>query len=255
MKNEKNNFTYYEGYNLDQENHESILKKGIDVLKKEGLFTLIENTLIYVLYKINYGLINKHFYIDGVRYHYFIHIYNAVISERVVEIPFAIDFLKKNQYKEKKVLEVGNVLSNYFNFKHRIIDKYEKKDYVDNIDIVDVTGDEKYDIIVSISTLEHVGFDEPKKEKGKSKKAIMKLIDLLNDDGILLITVPLRYNPEIDSIIINDEIKFSKKYFLVRYSKLNLWRQTNMEEAMKCVYGSKYPAANSVAFLIYSKNS
>jgi hypothetical protein len=78
---------------------------------------------------------------------------------------------------------------------------------------------------------------------------------LLDNNGIALITVPLGYNPEIDSIIRNNEIEFSKRYFLKRISHLNLWKQTNLEEAMNYKYGSKYPYANAIALLIYSKNS
>jgi hypothetical protein len=245
---------YYDGYNFD-ENYDSIFSHALNVYKKEGLFSLIKKILIYIMFKINYKVFNRYFKVDGKIYQYFINHYNAVNSERVVEISFTIDFLKKNKYEEKKVLEVGNVLSHYFRFKHKIVDRYEKETYVDNVDIVDFNPGEKYDIIISISTVEHIGYDEPIKENGKSKKAIQKIIDLLNDNnGIALITVPLGYNPEIDYIIENNEIEFSKKYFLKRISRLNLWEETNMEEAMNHKYNQKYPSANSVAFLIYFKN-
>jgi hypothetical protein len=152
-------------------------------------------------------------------------------------------------------LEVGNVLSHYLRFKHKIVDKYEKETYADNVDIIDFNPEEKYNLIISISTLEHIGYDEPIKEVGKSKGAIQRIIDLLDNNGIALITVPLGYNPEIDSIVRNNEIEFSKKYFLKRISRLNLWEETNLEEAMNYKYGSKYPCANAIAFLIYFKNS
>jgi len=256
MRDDKNDKSgYYDGYNVSQSDDKSIFKKVINTYKNEKLLKLIKKVYTYVVFKVNYVIFNRYFKVDEKKYRYFINIYNAVVGERVVEIPFAIDFLKKNKYEEKRVLEVGNVLSHYFKFKHEIIDKYEKESFVDNVDIVDFNPNKKYDIIISISTIEHIGFDEPIKEVGKSEKAIKKIIDLLDDKGIALITVPLKYNAEIDSIVKNNKIEFSKKYFLMRYSKYNLWKQTNIEEAMKCVYGSKYPAANSIAFLIYSKNS
>jgi SAM-dependent methyltransferase len=265
MKNKIDWSGYYDGYNLN-ENNDSIFSRALNVYKKEGLFTLIKKILIYIVFKINYKInytvfkinykvFNRYFKVDGKIYQYFINQYdNAVNGERVVEISFTIDFLKKNKYEEKKVLEVGNVLSHYIWFKHKIVDKYEKETYVDNVDIVDFNPGEKYDIIISISTVEHIGYDEPIKENGKSKKAIQKIIDLLDNNGIALITVPLGYNPEIDSIIKNNEIEISKGYFLKRISRLNLWRETNMEEAMNYKYNQKYPYANAVAFLIYSKN-
>jgi len=251
---------YYEGYNL---NKTSIFYRAITIFKDEGFFTLVKKVLIWGVNKIDYGVcrinyaaFNKYFNLDGERYYYFLNKYSGQhISERVVEIPFAIDFLKKNNYEEKKVLEVGNVLSHYIRFKHKIVDKYEKETYVDNADIVDFNPGEKYDIIISISTVEHIGYDEPIKEVGKSKRAIQKIIDLLNNNGIALITVPLVYNPEIDSIVRNEEIEFSKRYFLKRINRLNLWEETKLEEAMNYKYGSKYQFANAVAFLIYFKNS
>jgi len=255
MNNKKDKFSYYEGYNLSQNDGESIFHKAINTYKNDGLFALVRIVLIWGLYKLDYGVFNRYFNVDEERYHYFLNIYNAVVTERVVEIPFAMDFLKKNKYEGKRVLEVGNVLSHYFDFKHIIIDKYEKGTFVYNTDIVDFNSEEKYDIIISISTIEHVGYDEPKREAGKSKKAIQKIIDLLNNNGIALITVPLVYNPEIDSIVRNNEIEFSKRYFLKRISRLNLWEETKLEEAMNYKYDSKYPAANAVAFLMYFKSS
>jgi len=246
---------YYDGYNLGENDDDSIFSKAMNVYKKEGLFTLIKKILTYTVYKINYTVFNRYFEVDGKRYHYLINQYNAVLGERVVEVPFIIDFLKKSKYEDKKVLEVGNVLSHYFRLKHKIVDKYEKETYVDNVDIVDFNPGEKYDIIISISTVEHIGYDEPKREVGKSKRAIQKIIDLLDNNGIALITVPLGYNPEIDSIVRNKEIEFSKRYFLKRISRLNLWEETKLEEAVNYKYGSKYQFANAVAFLMYFKNS
>lgn len=192
---------------------------------------------------------NRYFKVEGRKYKYLINIHNAVISGRVIEIPFVIDYLRINEYEHKSVLEVGNVLSHYFDFNHEIVDKYEKQSFITNMDIIDYNPNKKYDIIISISTIEHIGFDESIRENGKSKKAIQKIIDLLDDNGIAVITVPLKYNPEIDSIVENNEIKFQKKYFLKRNSRFNLWKETGIEEAMESRYGA------SICFLIYYKNS
>ncbi len=262
MIGKKEKSTYYYSYNKDQNADESVFQKAWEVYNKYGLSELIRKVynlsrhkLKYFSHKLYYETLNRYFVLDGKKYHYFINRYNALNSERAVEIPFTIEFLKQNRYKQKRVLEIGNVLSHYFDFDHKIVDKYEKENFVDNIDIIDFSPKEKYQIIISVSTIEHVGFDEPIKEVGKSKKAIQKIISLLDRGGIALITVPLRYNPEIDSIIQNKEIKFSKTYFLKRYSNFNLWKQTSMKDAMQHVYGSRYPAANAVAFLIYHKSS
>jgi hypothetical protein len=55
---------------------------------------------------------------------------------------------------------VGNVLSHYFSVNHDVVDKYEKAEGVINRDIIDFHPSKEYDLIISISTLEHVGWDE-----------------------------------------------------------------------------------------------
>ena len=56
----------------------------------------------------------------------------------------------------------------YYKFEHDIVDKYEKKKGIINQDIVDYKPDKKYDLIISISTLEHVGWDETPRENYKN---------------------------------------------------------------------------------------
>ena len=251
---------YFTGYNiLNEKREESKLERLKTIYKTEGIKSLIEKTyayiiyrIHYILYKTNYMLCNKFFILDGKQYHYFINLYNSVTGERVIEIPFAKEFVLRN--RDKSILEFGNVLSHYFEVNYEIVDKYEIGPHIINVDIIDFNTVRKYDLIISVSTLEHVGFDELLKEAGKSKKAILKIMDLLNSNGTAVITVPFGYNPEIDAIIINNEINFTKKYFLKRVSRLNLWKETTMEDALKYKYGQKYPNANSVAFLLYTKN-
>lgn len=244
--------SYYDGYNKDDYNKKSKLARAMNVYEKEGILAVLKKIFTFSFYKINYAIFNRYFIVDGKKYYrYFINLYNAVISERVIEIPFANEFLVNSQ--TKCILEIGNVLSHYFDINHAVVDKYEKGLGIINVDVLDLNPDKRYDLIIAISTIEHVGFDEPVKENGKSKKTVQKIIDLLDNKGIAVITVPLGYNPEIDSIIEHNEIDFTRRYFLKRVSRFNLWKETTMEDAIKCKYGSKYPAANSVAFLLYQK--
>jgi len=64
------------------------------------------------------------------------------------------------KYRGKNILEIGNVLSRHIKLEHDILDKYETAKGVINEDIVDFKSEKKYDLIISISTLEHVGWDE-----------------------------------------------------------------------------------------------
>jgi hypothetical protein len=92
--------------------------------------------------------------------------YNTIhyqnFSERAVEVPIVIDFLKQVG-REKRILEVGNVLSNYAPLiaqqsdigKIDILDKFEQGIGIMNVDLMDF--DTQYDVIISISTVEHIG--------------------------------------------------------------------------------------------------
>ena len=189
------------------------------------------------------------FKIDNKEYRYFTHRYNAVNGERCVEIPWVLSQIDVN----KKILEVGNVLSHYVNFPHTVVDKYEKSPEVLNEDAETFKSVTKYDFIISISTLEHIGFDETVKDNTKISRVINNLKSLINEGGKLLITVPLVYNPTIDEMITNNYEDFTKMIFMKRISKFNRWEQCSLDEALKLRYGSKYPVANSVAFLVFEK--
>ena len=128
-------------------------------------------------------------------------------AERAVEVPIAFDFLA-HHVGDGNVLEVGNVLQHYENGlsdllrirDRRIVDKFEAGEGIDCMDIMDVDAEEKYQTIISISTLEHVGQScAPSGEFGEQKrttdreaplKAIAKIYDLLAAGGQALLTVP-----------------------------------------------------------------
>src|SRR5680860_5096 len=114
---------------------------------------------------------SKTFRFNGKTYNYFYHLYNATWrSERAIEVPIVMDFINDSQNKD--ILELGNVLSHYFSFEHDILDKYDKSKKVIRQDVVNFNPTKKYDLIVSISTLEHIGRDENPKDETKIEKTI-----------------------------------------------------------------------------------
>ncbi len=127
-----------------------------------------------------------------------------------------------------------------------VVDKYEKGRGIINEDINTYLPKNKFDLIVSISTFEHIGFDD---SGGNSFKKILssfkKTTSLLKKNGKFIFTVPIGYNPSMDKIIRENGFKFKKELFLKRASS-NFWVETTKEDALLNGYGSKFPYANAI---------
>jgi len=194
------------------------------------------------------------FAFNGSVYPYFYHKYNtAWQTERTVEVPIAWKMVQ--EYADKHVLEVGNVLSHYFEISHDVIDKYEKASAVQNIDVVDFHPAKSFDLIVSISTLEHVGWDEEPKEPLKVLRAISRLTDCLKPGGLMLVTLPLGQNPSLDGMLDQGKIPFSRAYYMKRISKGNDWIQTNWTDIRGSKNNHPFRAANGLVIGIIEKSS
>jgi len=169
------------------------------------------------------------FTFEGEEYRYFFHPYNSAWGkERAIEIPLALKFLQNS--RDKRILEVGNVLSHYQSISHDVIDKYETAEGVINEDIVDYQPDSKYDRIFSISTLEHVGWDEEQKRPSKAIDALEKMKSLLSPDGSILVTILIGYNNEIDRFLREGKLRFNRTYYLKRLGIRNRWQQAPVED-------------------------
>lgn len=207
---------------------------------------LINNDEFWTWFYMRYKL-KRTFIFNGEKYKYFYRRYSVTWNnERCVEIPIVLNILKN--YKKKKILEIGNVLSHFFDFQHDIIDKYEIADGVISQDVVDYKPTKKYDLIVTISTLEHVGWDETPREPLKIFRAIKNLKSLLTENGKIIITLPKGHNPVLDYLLRENKLKFSEQYFLKRISRSNKWKQCNWKKISKVVYG--YPVRYSANGII-----
>jgi hypothetical protein len=183
-----------------------------------------------VAYMAYYRKLARYFIFNGKSYRYFYHYYNTTWNNsRCVEVPIAYQYIRDCP---GRALEFGNVLPHYFAFWHDVVDKYERWPGVVNCDIVDFEGEEPYDLIVSIGTLEHVGRDEPLREHGKVAKALRSLIRNCRVGGAIVATFPIGYNLETDELI--SRAAFDETYFL-RRSK-DGWAQTSLEEALGLRY-------------------
>ncbi len=204
---------------------------------------------LYFIYKDNN---KKHFVFNNYSLRYLCHPYNRTwVNERIVEVPIALHYLKK--YKGKRILEVGNVLKHYTHSSHDVVDKYEMEPGVINEDVVDYRPKKKYDLILCVSTLEHVGWDEKPKRINKSIEAVKLLKKLLARNGELVITLPFGYNPAIDKFVFENKFHFTKEYFLRRISRRNYWKEISKDQIQTMKYSSIIMHANTLFIGIYQK--
>lgn len=192
----------------------------------------------------------KTFVLDGVKYNYFFN-KDTWNDERVIELPIIWDMVSK--YKNKSILEVGNVLSHYYPIDHDVVDKYEVGEGIINSDIVEFKPEKKYDLVVSISTFEHIGYDEEPYKQPQINADTYKIIDAIENiksflvpGGKLVFTAPLGYSPCLDYLLYRGKIKFTKSYYMKRISKDNKWSEVGLEEAHTLKYHAPYPAANGL---------
>lgn len=186
------------------------------------------------------------FTLAGVEYPYFYHWYNRTwMNERAVEITFVQRIMET--HPGASLLEVGNVLPHYFRRNHEVVDKYEKARGVLNLDILDFHPNCKYDVIVCISTLEHVGWDEPVRDPEKPVRALEHLKSLLEPKGILVATIPLGYNTGLDQRLRAGQMDFENLYLLKRTGVDNRWIETDQTGVTGIQYDYPYPNANALA--------
>lgn len=214
-------------------------------------------------------------------------------GERAIEIPIVLNFLAALEKKDN-ILEVGNTISHYENSlseyigirPRRIVDKFEVALGVDNVDFMDIPSEEKYDVIVSVSTVEHIGQGiEPSSQAYGEQiqirdieaplKAIAKIYDLLSVGGKALITVP--FGKLIDG---GWYIQFDRLYLETLITKYQIphaaistvflrildmevpssnpreiWIEEQKENLHNVEYNYPYPCANAIALIELDKLS
>jgi len=200
-------------------------------------------------------LLRPSFHFRQSRYRYFYHPYNRTVrNERCVEIPIALAWMRR--FQGARILEVGHVLGHYGVAGHDVVDKYERSGGVIAADIVEFTPATPYDLIVSISTLEHVGWDEVPKEPEKLRHALAHLErHCLVQGGTLLATFPLGYNAFLDAALRQGTLPFSHASYLRRLSKWAHWEECTATAAEGTRYGAPYPGANALAVCVLTRST
>lgn len=176
----------------------------------------------------------------------FYHAYNMTwVGERAAEIPIAKNFL--DGANGKSVLEIGNVLSHYFPVTHTVVDKFEVAPKVINQDVLDFRPETHFDLILSISTFEHIGFDDDSVSGSGEKiiRAVNHCRSLLTATGRLVLTIPLGYNPDLDDLIASNQWGAEPGRFLYR-TGFTQWQECDHLTAVAHPYRCKFPYANSL---------
>jgi len=164
------------------------------------------------------------------------------MNERAVEVPIFRALLAGHD--PVRVLEVGNVLSHYGPVSHTIVDRYEHAAGVVNQDVTEFRPRGELDLIVSISTLEHVGWDEDPRDPDKAARAIEHLRSLLAPGGRLAFSVPAGYNPGLDRRLAAGEIDLSELGALRREG--GGWREVDPRAALAGAYDELLYEAEAV---------
>ncbi|KKQ51509.1 MAG: hypothetical protein UT40_C0006G0026 [Candidatus Woesebacteria bacterium GW2011_GWA1_39_21b] len=226
----------------------------IKVSRSNIVTRVLIDILAYLFYKVFRS--QKYFEFQGKKYRYFYHLYNrTVASERVIEIPIAKKYT--DQFKGKNILEVGNVLSHYFQINHDVLDKYEKAPGVINKDVVSFNAVKKYDLIISVSTMEHVGYlGDKERNPVKFSKGIKNLKKQLKKRGLMVVTLPIFFNPYIAKKIKLKTMPFNKEYFLKRNSFVNEWQEIDRKTALQAAGYDKYYANSDTLYVgVYEKKN
>ncbi|OGJ71174.1 hypothetical protein A2424_02845 [Candidatus Peribacteria bacterium RIFOXYC1_FULL_54_13] len=227
--------------------------------RREGLFAatwytfcLFVSVVLYPLYRFTRG--RQTFSFRGRTYSYFCHWYNTTYNnERALEVAVMLDMVNAVAARNGSILEIGNVLSHYANVCHDVLDKYEKGTNVIHEDVVTYAPQKTYDLICSISTIEHVGWDEDPKDSLKIVRALQNLKQLLSPGGMLIVSVPIQYNPHMDELIASNAF-LPEQHFFKRVSLSNIWKPVQKKEALSSMYNEPYPFGNAITIGVFEKD-
>lgn len=167
-------------------------------------------------------------------------------NERAVELAIAWHILSAHR-DPTTVIEIGNVLPHYFPTQHAVLDKFEHHRAVTwNEDVREFVPPFAPELIVSVSSLEHVGHIETPRDPTGFRRAVDNLLSWLRPGGELFITVPLGYNPSVLALLEDPTQPFDDIDVMKRVSAENEWGFATLGEVREVNYGRPLPCANAV---------
>ena len=193
----------------------------------------------------------RRFRFEGREHPYFYHRYNRTWrSERSVEIPLILQRI--GSVGGARILEVGNVLSHYVNRTDDVLDLYDDTPGTIRQDAATFRPPTPYDLIYSISTLEHVGWDEVPRDPDKALRAVENLRSCLAPGGRLIATWPVGYHPGLDRGLDEGILEPAQLGCLKRVSRANEWVEAGWPEVRGLKFGDPFPFANALCILTFN---
>jgi cyclopropane fatty-acyl-phospholipid synthase-like methyltransferase len=138
-------------------------------------------------------------------------------------------------------------MSHYQPVMHDVLDKYERAPGIINADITEFNPTRNYRLILSVSTFEHIGFDE-ETNVGSAEKiqaAIQHCRGFLEPGGELIITAATGYNPEFDALFRDNRVGAAQVTFLKRRSYLK-WDTCDEATALGSRYHHPFAFGNAI---------
>lgn len=260
MIGDRTRLAYRSGYNKESRFPRRLLLNSLDTIHRLGgarfVQSLVQELVAYALYVPTHQGMTFRVGERAIPY-----LQWPTHTERAIEIPFALRRARDYLSGGGRCLEVGNVLNHWSPFSHDVLDKYEQAAGVINEDVTQFRPTSRYDLVVSVSTLEHVGYDEEVRTPGKVLVAARSLYDkCLVDGGHMVVTFPLGYNPSADRLIVTDPFSRGQVSVLRRQSSLNLWQEIacpdpeNLDPTLLYDRGL-FVGANAVALCDVAKTS
>lgn len=181
------------------------------------------------------------------------------VGTRIIEIPWVLNQLRKSGVSDQRILQVGDVLLQKAldNCEIELVDMDAEESSTPGLrvykaDIREVSLCQGYfDIAISISTLEHIGVQEPRFPDG-DKLAVEVISQALKPGGLFLFTVPFGkpvvmktfrvYDKERLNFILEGNFLVEEENFFV-WNKIK-WQKTSPEMLKEQGFLKNNPSMN-----------
>jgi hypothetical protein len=167
---------------------------------------------------------------NGLELEYFDHLYNhTMYNMRRVEIPIVRWFIE--QSSGARILEIGNVLSHYGRVTWQAVDLREAVEI--QADVMAWRPAQPVDLLISISTVEHIGFGKYAGKTAPTTPAdvLRRLRSFLAPGGRAVVTAPTAYNPMLDEQAKRGALGVERMWCM-RVVNGNEWEECTLDEAL-----------------------